>query len=511
MTQRTRDQLIADADSSIPDNVAGLVSPADVRGRVKDLAQSTLMPEDMDEPDFAATAGSGGFMSAADKSKLDGIAAGATANDTDANLKNRANHTGTQTISTIDGLQSALDGKQSLSAKGQANGYASLDSTGKIPMTQMPDAMLGAVRYQGLWDADTNTPSIPAADSENAGHYYIVSVPGSTDIDGIDDWEIGDWIISDGNSWGKVDNTDQVTSVNGKRGAVTLNKSDVGLGNVDNTSDLNKPISTAVQLALDGKASTATATTSANGLMSAADKAKLDGIETGATANMADADLLDRGNHTGTQPISSIEDLEDELAALQPKSQKGAANGYASLDSNGKVPLSELPDAVIGGVRYISTWDADTNSPTIPAASSSNRGHYYVVSVAGTTTIDGISDWEIGDWIISDGSSWGKIDNTDQVISVNGKKGAVTLTKSDVGLGNVDNTSDMDKPISNAVSAALAGKASTAVATQTTDGLLSAADKVKLDTLGTLATHNAYISFASPMGGIDHDFWFRIQ
>ena len=47
----------------------------------------------------------------AEKSKLSGIASGATANDTDANLKNRANHIGSQAISTITGLQTELDGK----------------------------------------------------------------------------------------------------------------------------------------------------------------------------------------------------------------------------------------------------------------------------------------------------------------------------------------------------------------------------------------------------------------
>ena len=47
-----------------------------------------------------------------------------------------------------------------------------------------------------------------------------------------------------------------VDSVNGRTGAVTLTKSDVGLANVDNTSDANKPVSTATQTALDGKANT---------------------------------------------------------------------------------------------------------------------------------------------------------------------------------------------------------------------------------------------------------------
>lgn len=60
----------------------------------------------------------------------------------------------------------------------------------------------------------------------------------------------GDIVIS-GGSGGSVD------SVNGYTGAVTLTKSDVGLGNVDNTSDANKPVSTAQQTALDLKSNLA--------------------------------------------------------------------------------------------------------------------------------------------------------------------------------------------------------------------------------------------------------------
>ena len=74
-----------------------------------------------------------------------------------------------------------------------------------------------------------------------------------------------------------------VQSVAGRTGAVVLTKGDVGLGSVDNTSDANKPISTATQTALDGKADSghthALATTSTAGFMSAADKTKLDGFD----------------------------------------------------------------------------------------------------------------------------------------------------------------------------------------------------------------------------------------
>lgn len=57
------------------------------------------------------TTSTAGLMLSVDKVKLDGIAAESTKNDTDANLKNRANHTGSQSISTITGLQAALDAK----------------------------------------------------------------------------------------------------------------------------------------------------------------------------------------------------------------------------------------------------------------------------------------------------------------------------------------------------------------------------------------------------------------
>ena len=65
-----------------------------------------------------ATSSTAGFMSAADKTKIDTVASGATANDTDANLKNRANHTGTQPVNTLD--QSGATTGQVLSWDGSA-------------------------------------------------------------------------------------------------------------------------------------------------------------------------------------------------------------------------------------------------------------------------------------------------------------------------------------------------------------------------------------------------------
>lgn len=110
----------------------------------------------------------------------------------------------------------------------------------------------------------------------------------------------------------------------------------------------------------------------------------------------------------------------------------GAANGVATLDGGGTVPTSQLPAAVLGAVKYQGTWNASTNTPTL-ASGVGTQGYYYVVSVAGSTNLDGITSWAVGDWAIYNGTAWQKIDNTDAVTSVNGFTGTVVLTASDVG------------------------------------------------------------------------------
>ena len=107
----------------------------------------------------------------------------------------------------------------------------------------------------------------------------------------------------------------------------------------------------------------------------------------------------------------------------------GVANGVATLDSGGQVPLSQLPP--LGDLNYQGAWNATTNSPTL-TSSVGTKGYYYVVSVAGTTNLNGITDWQVGDWAVFNGSVWQKIDNTDAVTSVNGYTGTVVLTQTDI-------------------------------------------------------------------------------
>jgi hypothetical protein len=110
----------------------------------------------------------------------------------------------------------------------------------------------------------------------------------------------------------------------------------------------------------------------------------------------------------------------------------GSANGVATLDAGGTVPLSQIPASIQGGVSYQGTWNATTNSPTL-TSSVGTKGYYYVVSVAGSTNLNGITTWNIGDWAIFNGTIWEKIDNTDAVTSVNGYTGTVVLTAADIG------------------------------------------------------------------------------
>lgn len=104
----------------------------------------------------------------------------------------------------------------------------------------------------------------------------------------------------------------------------------------------------------------------------------------------------------------------------------GGANGVASLDGSGKVPTAQLPAAVAGALNYQGTWNASTNTPTL-ASGTGTKGYYYKVSVAGTTTLDGISDWAVGDSVVFDGTTWDKLNGADpEVLSVAGLTGAIT-------------------------------------------------------------------------------------
>lgn len=64
----------------------------------------------------------------------------------------------------------------------------------------------------------------------------------------------------------------------------------------------------------------------------------------------------------------------------------------------------------LGVLEYLGTWDAGTNTPALASGIGQKNG-YYVVSSSGTTNLDGITDWDPGDWAIFNGAAWEQIDN----------------------------------------------------------------------------------------------------
>lgn len=118
----------------------------------------------------------------------------------------------------------------------------------------------------------------------------------------------------------------------------------------------------------------------------------------------------------------------------------GAYTGSILTDTSIKSNLQELSDAIEAlpsGLEYQGTWDASTNTPTLASSPGiANAGDYYIVSVAGSTNLDGITDWGVGDWaVVSSTGVWQKIDNSDNVTSVNGQSGTVVLDSDDISEG----------------------------------------------------------------------------
>jgi len=198
-----------------------------------------------------------------------------------------------------------------------------------------------------------------------------------------------------------------------------ITKSDVGLSNVDNTSDTNKPVSSATQTALDAKATSSSLSTVAT---------------SGSYADLSNTPSIPTG----------ISDLSDVATA-------GATSGQV-LKYNGSnwIPGTDVGGAGAGSTNLSTSVNATTVSiasdtgtdATIVSASGTNAG---ILTSSDKSKLDGIAS--------------GAQVNT--VTSVASKTGAVTLLKGDIGLANVDNTSDATKPVSTATQTALDGKSST--------------------------------------------------
>lgn len=262
-------------------------------------------------------------------------------------LDGKASSVHAHAISDVTGLQGALDGKQAglgftpedAINKGAAGGYASLDGTGKVPAVQLPsyvDDVVEAANFVAL-PATGETGKIYVTLDTNAQYRWsgsaytqLTASPGTTDA------------VPEGTS-NLYFTTARVLATaltgfatSGTRTAVVA--ADTVL---QAFGKIQKYLSDLASIAFSGSASDLTAgtlpaarfddtahgsraggalhpaaSTSVAGFMSGADKTKLDGVATGATANSPDATLLARANHTGSQLAATISDFAAAVAGL---------------------------------------------------------------------------------------------------------------------------------------------------------------------------------------------------
>lgn len=180
---------------------------------------------------------------------------------------------------------------------------------------------LGVLEYKGIWNANTNTPSLNAS-SNGKGDYYIVSVAGTTNLNGITDWQPGDWLIFSGTEWQKLDNSETTEVVNSMS------------GNEENKAPSVNAISQYI--------------------------------------NLISIDVKDRSSHTGAQLSETISDFVESVhAATVSLFGEGSDINILYPDENGKVQAVLKPTGVQAGSYNVITVD---NKGRIIAASNNESG-----------------------------------------------------------------------------------------------------------------------------------------
>lgn len=193
--------------------------------------------------------------------------------------------------------------------------------------------------------------------------------------------------------------------------------------------------------------------------------------------------VITNGGGTSQVVLDTLASLQTQIDDLIP-SQSGQSGKF--LTTNGSV-LSWSSGA--GGLSYQGTWNASTNTPTLASGVGTN-GYYYIVSTAGSTNLDGITDWQIGDWLMFNGTIWQKIDQSNLVTSVNGQTGAVSLTTTNINEGT--NLYYLDSRARQSLSAG------TGISYSTSTGVItnSSPDQtVSLTGAGTTSISGTYPSF----------------
>lgn len=301
-------------------------------------------------------------------------------------------------------------------------------------------AIGGARAMQSLYYRGQHSGSAFPADAKE-GDFWVMSANGSGSLA---DYKQNDWVVCIGPS--------QFTRVNNSGGLATEISFDNSSTNFDATtvdSALRELEGEKLQYIRTLMASNEVPVTPVIGgfyLIGA------DGVTIDATAykkgdfayfdsndwiripsGFSDASDIDFDSSAATRPIGTpiiSSNVQDALVDIYANK--------ADLDGTGKVPLSQLPSTTLGALQYQGTYDA--SGGTYPTA---EQGDYYVVNVAGEISTDTDSgpvavQYDVGDWMVFDGTYWSKIDNTEKLSGLVVKGSNVTGTPTIQGSNKID-------------------------------------------------------------------------
>ena len=197
-----------------------------------------------------------------------------------------------------------------------------------------------------------------------------------------------------------------------------------------------------------------------------------------------------KGRVVSGQTTLSTADIEG-LGTAASKDTGTASGTIPILGANGKLNTSVLPAIAISDTFVVATEAAmlALTAEVGDIAIRTDLNKSFILKADGASTL---ANWQE------------LLTPTDAVTSVAGKTGVVTLVKADVGLGNVDNTSDANKPISDATATALAEKAPLASPTFTgTPKATTAAVDTNTIQIATTAFVIGQASSSAPLGLAD--------
>jgi len=285
-----------------------------------------------------------------------------------------------------------------------------------------------------------------------------------------------------------------------KKVTPTQLKTSLALNNVDNTSDANKPVSSAQQTALDAKQAT---------LVSGTNIKTVNNTSLLGSGNISITSAVAWGGVTGT--LSNQTDLQNALDGKvdENSSITGATKTKITYDAKGLVTagadattadiasstdkryLTDAQLVVVGNTSGTNTGDNATNSQYSGLATSKQDA---LVSGTNIKTINSTSLLGSGNVAVEP-----TITATTSADYYRGDKTFATLNKAAVGLGNVDNTSDANKPVSTAQQTALDAKTNKLITTnrQTASYTLVLSDADKLVEMNVGSANNLTVPLNS--------------